>query len=122
MEVRAGAVAGTADEADHVALRDLLPTGDGDPALMPVGGREVTTVVEHDEVAVALFPAAVDDRSGRGGVNRRSVGDADVDALVHASPSPAERARDRPADRPDQPSRRRRRARPTAPLRLGGAN
>ena len=88
---------------------------------MAVRGCEVAAVVDHDEVAVARFPAAVDDRAAGGGVDRRAVADADVDPLVHAPPAPAERARDRALNRPDQPRRRRRlRRRPLS--RLGGAD
>src|SRR5207248_4666918 len=105
VEVRAGAVSRASDVADHVALVHLLAAGDRDRALVTVGGREVAAVVDHDEVAVAGFPAAVDDRPARGGPDRGAIADADVDALVHAPPAPAERARDRAVDRPDQAGR-----------------
>ena len=121
VEVRPEAVAGTADVTDHVALAHLLAARDRDRALMAVGGREVAAVVDHHEVAVALLPAAVDDRAAGGGVDRRAVADADVDPLVHPSPAPAERARDRPLHRPDQP-RVRRCLRRAAVLRLRGAD
>ena len=54
-------------------------------------------------------------------MDRRAVADADVDPLVHAPPAPAERARDRAGDRPDQAGRRRRRGR-TRCCRLRGAD
>ena len=64
-------------------------------------------MVDDDEVAVAAHPAGVDDRAR---TPRRAIGvpygDADVDALVHAAPAPAEAARDRAVDRPDEPARR----------------
>ena len=53
-------------------------------------------MVDHDEVPVARFPAAVDDRAGRGGVDRRAVARRRCRCLVHAAPAPAERARDGP--------------------------
>src|SRR5205085_1533037 len=102
VEVGARAVACAADIADDVALGDLLAARDRDRALVAVGGCEIASVVDDDEVAVAGFPPAVDDRAGGGGMDRGPRARSDVDALVHASPAPAERARDRPADRPDQ--------------------
>ena len=68
---------------------------DGDRALMPVRGGEVAAVVDARSGSRTL-PAAVDDRARRGSVDRRAVTDADVDAFVHASPAPAERARHGP--------------------------
>src|SRR5258705_12965421 len=102
MKVRAGAVTGAADVADHVALGDLLAARDGDRALMAVGGRKVAAVVDHDEVAVSRLPTAVDDRARRRGLDRRAHSDSDVDPLMHAPPAPAERARDRAVHPPDQ--------------------
>ena len=76
-------------------------------------------MVDHDEIAVARLPAAVDDRPGCCRMDRRAVADADVDALVHPAPAPAERAGDRPGDGPDQSGRRRR---PHWRVALGGAD
>ena len=66
LEVEMGprAVPGAADVSDHLALAHLLAAGDRDRALVPVGRREVAAVVDHDEVAVARLPAAVDDGAG----------------------------------------------------------
>src|SRR5689334_15239226 len=94
VQVRAEAVAGAPDVADRLALRDLLAAADGDRRLVAVGGRQAAAVVDDHEVPVPALPAAVDDRPGGGGVDGRAVADADVDALVHAAPAPAERARD----------------------------
>src|SRR5262245_24583623 len=53
-------------------------------------------MAEHDHVAVAPEAAGVDHPAGLGGVHGRSRACADVDALVHAAPAPAE-ARGQPA-------------------------
>src|SRR6266536_34514 len=108
MEVRAGAEAGAADVADHLALRDVLAAGDRDARLVAVRRGEAAAVVDHHEVAVAGLPAAVDDAAGSGGVDRRAVWDADVDAGMEPAPAGAERARDRAAHGPDEPARARR--------------
>src|SRR5262249_59741340 len=100
--MRAEAVPGAADVPDRLALLDVLAAGDGDRRLMAVRGREVAAVVDDDEVAVARLPAAVDDRAGGGGRDRRAHRHADVDPLVETAPARPERARDRPAHRPDQ--------------------
>src|SRR5205085_12420674 len=105
VQVRAEAVTRAADVADYVALPDLLAARRCDRALVGVRGREAVAVVDHDEVAVALLPAAVDDRARGRGADRRAVRDADVDPLVHPAPAPAERTRDGAVDGPDQPAR-----------------
>src|SRR5947207_5861217 len=102
MEVRAEAVAGAADVADRLALGDDLADRDGNPGLMAVRGRDPAAMVDCDEVAVAGHPARVDDAPRRCGMDGRSVADADVDPFVHPAPAPAERARDRAVDRPDE--------------------
>src|SRR5579859_5019754 len=107
MDVRARAIARTARQADRLALGDIRVAGDLDPALMAVGGREAVVVVDDHEVPVARLPAAPDDRPGRGGVNRSTRRDADVDPRVEAPPARAEGARDRPGDGPDEPRRAR---------------
>src|SRR5262245_14392021 len=106
MEMRAEGVPGGADLAEHFALADLLAVRDVDPLLVPVGRRDAAAVVDDHEVAVAAHPAGVDDRAARGCPDRCPGADTDVDALVHAAPAIAERARDRPVDRPDEAARR----------------
>src|SRR5581483_5750871 len=117
VEVRPRRVARRADVADDLALSDALADRYGDSRLVAVRGREAAAVVDHDEIAVPALPACVDDDAGRRGGNRRPVGGAEVDTLVHPAPTPAERARDRRAHRPDE-------ARARDPLdgrvRLGG--
>src|SRR5438132_7231288 len=108
VEVRAEAMARTADVADHLALGDILAAGDGDLRLVGVRGGQAVVVVDRDEVAVPLHPTAVHDRTGGGGVNRSAGGGADVDPGVQAAPAHAERARDRSLHGPDQPRRGRR--------------
>src|SRR5919197_1609598 len=105
VEVRAEAVAGAADVADHLALRDRRSVPDRERRLVPVGGREPLAVVDHRQVAVPRHPTRIDDRARRGRMDRSAVWDADVDPLVHAAPAHAERARDRPLHRPDEPAR-----------------
>src|SRR5262249_7191764 len=85
MEVRTEAVAGAADVADHLALRDVCAAPDREAGLVRIGGREAAAVVDDDDVPVALLPAGHDDCAGRRGVNRRPVADADVDPFVHAA-------------------------------------
>src|SRR5579864_5328448 len=121
MKMRPGAEPRTAGVADDVALSDVLVAAHGDARLVAVCGREPVVVVDDDEVAVARLPAAPDDGAGRGRVDGRALGDADVDARMEASPTRAERA----GDRPDEPgrARRRRRSRPAvAAASLGGAD
>src|SRR5581483_12335931 len=71
MEVRPEAVPGAADVADRLALAHVLAARDGDLRLVAVGSGEVAAVVDHDEVAVAALPPAVDDGAGGGGGDRR---------------------------------------------------
>ena len=87
VQVRTGAEAGAAGVADHVALRDVLVAAHRDARLVPVRGREAVVVVDDDEVPVAGLPAAVDDRPRRGSVDRRALGNADVDARDGSRPS-----------------------------------
>src|SRR4051812_14192626 len=90
VEVRAEAVPGAADVADYLPLGDLGAVPDREARLVAVRSREAAAVVDDDQVAVAALPASRDDRAGGGGADRRPVADADVDALVHPSPAPAE--------------------------------
>src|SRR5439155_4662751 len=82
VEVRAEAMAGAADVADHLALRHMRAAADREAGLVGIRGREAVAVVDDDDVSVALLPAGDDHRSGRGRVDRRAGGGADVDALV----------------------------------------
>src|SRR3954454_2713897 len=78
MEMRPRAVAGAADVADDLAAAHALAAPDCDRALVAVRGGETAAVVDHVEVAVAAHPAAIDDRAGAGGADRRAVADGDV--------------------------------------------
>ena len=108
MEVRAGRVAGRADEADlHAAVEpDALPHVD--PGEVPVPRSFAVAVRDDDEESVAGRPPGEHDLPGASGVHRRSFRRADVDAgleLVAAWPEPiAER---RPLQRPRERKRRR---------------
>src|SRR5215218_11000336 len=95
--MRPEAPPGTADVADHLALRDLRAAADGEARLVGVSGREAVAVVDQDQVAVASFPPRVHDRAGRRRADRRPVADADVDPFVH----PAEAAEAAVAERAD---------------------
>src|SRR5437588_6629359 len=82
VQVRAEAVARAADVADQLSLCDLRARADGEGRLVGVAGRHPAAMVDTGVVAVAADPACKDDRPGRGSVDRRSVGDADVDSGV----------------------------------------
>src|SRR6476469_2728318 len=67
VEVIAEAVAGAADVADHVSLRDA-PRGDRERGLVGVTGLQAAAVVQAAEVAVAAafrFGLDENDRAGR---------------------------------------------------------
>ncbi len=64
MEVRPGGVAGVADAAEHVALRQALAVDDEDARKMRVVGRDAAMVREDDELPEAVVPAGEDDPSG----------------------------------------------------------
>src|SRR5438309_11350521 len=102
MDVRPGAVAGAAGEADHLTLLDVLVAAHLVARLVAVRGREAVVVVDDHEVAVAALPAAPDDGAGRGRMDRGALRHADVDAGMEAPPPRPERARDRPVHRPDE--------------------
>src|SRR5205823_3832720 len=75
-----------------------------DSAHMAIAGRDIAAMRELDELAVPAMPAREpDDAVDRGG-DRRAIGRADVDALVHAREAedrveaPAERGGDVPRD------------------------
>src|SRR2546423_1874039 len=82
VQVGAEAVAGAAHVADHLSLGDLGAGRHRERGLVGVTGRETPAVVDARVVAVAARPPGQDDRSGRGGVDRRAVGNADVDTGV----------------------------------------
>src|SRR6266540_373780 len=84
---------------------------------MGVARREAAAVVDAGVVAVAPGPAREHDRPRGGRVDRSSVGNADVDSGMEASPAVAERARYGSVYRPDQALRRRNAVRRTV---LGG--
>src|SRR5215211_2150392 len=101
VEMAAGRMARRADGADRLALRDGAAAY-VEGRLVSVRGREAAAVVDDGDVAVAVHPTCVDDRARGGRVDRGPAGSSDVDTFVHAAPTPAEAARDRAADRPDQ--------------------
>src|SRR6187399_1276769 len=105
MQVVAEAVAGAADVADDVALRDALSRADREGRLVRVTGLQAAAVVKAGEVAVTAafgFGLEQDHGAGGGGANRRARRHRDVDSLVHATPAHAEGGYDRPVDRPDE--------------------
>src|SRR3954447_6611970 len=110
MRVRPEAAAGAAAVADHLSLLDARAHRRAEARLVRVAGRQRGRVLDAGEVAVAAgrrlrlhqHDLAVGRRA-----DRRARGDADVDARVAGLPGArlAERRRDRPVDRPDEPAR-----------------
>ena len=85
VDVRAGRLAGRADEADHLALPHLLAGlhALGEGRHVAVGGLVAVVVLDADVFAVAAFGAGLLDHAVAGGEDRRAVGGGPVDAGVH---------------------------------------
>src|SRR5215213_10002511 len=85
MQLRRGHVAALARLRDRLAALHLLAVLDGDLAVMGVGRDVAVVVPDEDELAVALHVrAGVGDGAVLGGLDRRALGQGDVDALVPA--------------------------------------
>ena len=86
MQVRAGAAAGGADEADDVAGAYTLTGGgiSGKRAHVAVERLHAVAVAQDHGIAVAAFGAAEFYNAVGRGVNRRAGGGGVVDAGVHA--------------------------------------
>ena len=86
VQVRAGAAAGGADEADDVAGAHALAGGGigGKRAHVAVERLHAVAVAQDDGIAVAAFGAAEFHDAVGWGVNRRTGGGGVVDAGVHA--------------------------------------
>ena len=85
VDMRAGREAGRADEADHLALADARALFEiaGERGHVAVGGLVAVVVAEHDELAVARFPAGLFDDAVAGGEDRRAGRGRPVHAGVH---------------------------------------
>src|SRR5215213_3477093 len=105
MQLRRGHVAALARLRDRLAALYLLAVLHGDLAVMSVGRDVAVVVPDEDELAVALYVRArVGDGAVLGGLDRRALGQGDVDALVRAR---AAEAGDDPAlRRPAEADRR----------------
>src|SRR5215217_2911840 len=106
MQLRRGHVAALARLRDRLAALHLLAVLDGDLAVMGVGRDVAVVMPDEDELAVALHVRArVGDGAVLGCLDRRALGQGDVDALVRAR---AAEAGDDPAlRRPAEADRRR---------------
>ena len=83
MEMRPGREAGRSDIADHLSGRDMGAGANQNPAHMGIAGHQIAGVLDHDIAAMAAMPAGeADDAVGRRH-DRRAIGGAEVDALVH---------------------------------------
>ncbi len=86
MEVGAGAVAGAADLADHVADVDVGALGGVDRGEVGVTGADAVGVLDADEVAVAAaVEAGLGDGSALGGADGGAGRGGDVLAGVHVA-------------------------------------
>src|ERR1700733_4545135 len=85
MQVRAKAVAGATGVPDDVALRNGLPRGDRERALVRVTGGDPTAVVDAGVVAVAATAGlrlGEDHGAAGGGPDRGAFRHGDVDPRV----------------------------------------
>src|SRR5690606_6016839 len=104
VQVRAGRAPGAAHVADDVALVHGLPIANGDPALVPVQGREAVTVADHHAVPVAALDPGEDHGARLRRVDRRARRRGDVDARVQAAPPVAVLGGHPPPGGPDAPA------------------
>src|SRR6218665_1214308 len=85
MKMRAGGAAGRTDEADDVALADVLAGCDVQARHMAVTGLNVATMFQRDVETIAAEPFGLaDDAVGRG-VDRRADRAGQIDALGGAA-------------------------------------
>src|SRR5262249_8504485 len=85
VDVRAGRLAGRADEADHLALPHLLAGlhALGEGRHVAIGGLVAVVVLDADILAVAARRPGLLDHALAGGEDRRTVGGRPVDTGVH---------------------------------------
>src|SRR5260370_31623465 len=113
VDVGAGRLSGGADEADHLALPHPLAGlhALGEVRNVAVGSLLTILVLDADVFAVAAFPLGFLDDAVAGGENRRAVGRARVDAVIHLvvaedrmAADAESRAHDRGVDRLSHPN------------------
>ena len=87
VQVRAGAAAGAAHVADHLALPDLAALRHGEARHVRVARRELARVRDADDVPVAALLAGEADVAAGGRADRGARRRGEIDAVVVAAPA-----------------------------------
>ena len=84
MEVGSSRETGRADVGDDLSARDALAFGHLTRGAVTVEGGDAATVVNHDDVTVAVHDAGEGDDALGGGGDRGSPRRAEIDACMQA--------------------------------------
>ena len=82
MQVRAGRAAGRTGQGNDRVHVDRSPFVDVINGMVRIDSNHAVVVIQNDSVAVAAFPAAEDDRSGRHRLDRRTARGGDVETVM----------------------------------------